>query len=471
MTLPARSAIRRRGWLLPALVLALLTLAGPALADDPDPSAGNPPPCGSVEEATLAAVDCAGGVPADEEPEGGAEAAAAVATLDPAFSDSFVVPDDAGLPANCRLPAKVVVYTSSDWLRLGQKLVADASPCGEYFISIPPLAADKTRFRVLQDDLLRALGPRIHPLAEIHVGGWQAWVVSNGTTWYEAGVEARRRMAAAGYGSETGESWAVNEFSSAVRRGDGNARRNMRDFLRGLYEGDAGMPPLHGDVFVIGLSQALADTSVYRRTLQGWLSDAGFWTDMNAYVRYFAQEVYPDVRNTLVPGSPRAERAKYLNDYLQHLPVLAEAGPDAASDARSFLRRAYTPLANAAWPWDFGFGWTLVPVDTMNHMVATQTYAVRHFAGSNPQLFPGERIGFAYAPNPRPGIPLPELAAGTGLIADRLASSLHHAYDNGGGSPAGACGPPGEHVWCDAEVVGAFLNPAWQLLRTWETSA
>ena len=92
----------------------------------------------------------------------------------------------------------------------------------------------RPHFRVLQDDLVRAVSPQIHPVAEIHVTGWQGWVTANKKTWYEAGVEARKRMAAAGYIVENGEIWAVNEFSSAVRRGDGNARANMRAFVRGL---------------------------------------------------------------------------------------------------------------------------------------------------------------------------------------------------------------------------------------------
>jgi len=455
--------------LLLLLVFALaLTTGAPAAADDDDLSAGSPPACGDPTVASLSAVDCLPPLAADDDPAAGPEAAVEVASLDVAFSRAFELPEDTGLPAYCRIPLKVVIYTSSDWLRLAQKLVADASPCAEYFISIPSLAADKTRLRPLQDDLLRALGPRIHPMAEIHVTGWQGWVAANRKTWYDAGVEARRVMRDAGYGSMPGESWAVNEFSSAVRREGTAARRNMRDFLRGLYEGAPGMPELRGTVFVVGLSQLLSDASTYRATLRGWLQDEPFWADMDRYVRFFGQEVYADTRSWGVAGAPRATRADYLNDYLQHLAILAEAGQEGVSRARAFFRRAYLPLASAAWPWPDAFGATMVPVEVMMGFVATQTYAIRHFTGSHPHLFPGERIGFAYAPNPRPAIPLSELNAGTGRIADRLASSLRHAYDRGGGSPAGACGPPGEHVWCAGDVEGAVFNAAWQLLASWE---
>jgi hypothetical protein len=456
-------------------VAAAVALAVPAAAAaDGEPEAWHASPptpeaCHSEVIASVGAVDCAA-TPSDEVHAAPA-AESAVPTLDEEFSRNFQLPDDTGLPAYCRIPAQVVIYTSSDWLRLGQKLVADASPCAEYYVSIPPLAANKTALRPLQDDLMRALGPRIHPAAEIHVTGWQRWVAEQRKTWYEAGVEARRVMAAAGYGSMPGETWAVNEFSSAVRLGTGNARTNMREFLRGLYEGAPGMKPMRGVVFVIGISQTVADTSVYRRTLQGWLQDAAFWTDIDQYVDFFAQEVYADSRNWGVEGSPRHERAEQLNDYLQHLAILASAGPEAAAGAREFLTRTYVPLANAAWPWDFGFGNTMIDPEVMSHFVATQTYAIRDYAGSHPHSFPGDRIGFAYAPNGNAKLPPGGLAAGTGMIADRLASSLHYAYNRGGSAPVGACGPPGEHVWCDATVAGALFNSAWKLLGEWEATA
>jgi hypothetical protein len=471
-----RQSRRRRRLFLTLSVAAGLALAVPTIApaeDDVDaqPAAAEPEVCTSPDVASLAAVECVGAAAPDEGSQSEPTAALAVATLDAAFSRTFQTPANVALPAYCRIPAQVVLYTSSDWLRAGQKLIADASPCAEYYISIPPLAADKTRFRVLQDDLVRAVDGdenRIHPIAEIHTGGWQAWVALNKKSWYEAGVEARVRMADAGYGSLPGEIWAINEFSSAVRLGNGSARRNMLELMRGLHDGAPGMAPMRGIVFVIGLSQTVADTSVYRNTLRGWLQDAPFWTEIDRYVDFFAQEVYADVRNWGVEGSSRHERAEHLNDYLEHLAILAGAGPETAAAARTFMTRTYVPLANAAWPWDFGFGWTMVEPDVMAHFVATQTYAIRHFAGTNPHSFPGNRIGFAYAPNSRAGVTLPDLAVGTGLILDRLASGLHYAYNRGGSSPVGACGPPGEHVWCEANVAGALFNSAWRLLASWE---
>jgi hypothetical protein len=436
-------------------VLAVPAAGESALAegDGPEISA-----CASEAESTLAVLDC---VPASE------QAREAVATLDEEFSAAWTPPHDQSLPAWCRLPAKIVVYTSSDWVRAAQKLATDASMCAEIFLSIPPLAADKTAFRVLQDDLVRAVSPQIHPVAEIHVTGWQGWVNANKKTWYEAGIEARKRMAAAGYVVENGEIWAVNEFSSAVRRGDGNARANMRAFVRGLHDGAPGMPEVRGAVFVVGLDQRLADTSVYKATMKGFLADTPFWADMQGAVRLFAQEVYADSRSWGVPGSSRNERARYLNDYLQHLIELAEAGPDDVDTAVSYLRRAFLPLGSAAWPWKSAFGDTDIAAEEMLHFVSTQAFAVRHYAGSHPQSGPGDRIGFAYAPNPA-AVGRPDFSSGNGLILDRLASALREAYDLGGGSQMGACGEPGDHNWCDSEREGAVFNAAWQLLQAWD---
>ena len=136
-----------------------------AEGDGPEISA-----CAREAESTLAVLDC---VPASD------QAREAVATLDEEFSATWKRPADQSLPAWCRLPAKILVYTSSDWVRAAQKLATDASLCAEIFLSIPPLAADKTAFRVLQDDLVRAVSPQIHPVAEIHVTGWSGWVTAN----------------------------------------------------------------------------------------------------------------------------------------------------------------------------------------------------------------------------------------------------------------------------------------------------
>ena len=153
----------------------------------------------------------------------------------------------------CR-PLRGVFYAATDWLRLATKLAANASPCAEYYVSIPPIVGDKTSLRPGQAERIRALGSNFHALAEIHWTSWSRWVAENGTTWHAAGVEARRRMAQAGFEIAAGDTWAVNEFPSTVRSGAGDARANARELVRGLYEGD-GTRTARGVVFVVGLGQ------------------------------------------------------------------------------------------------------------------------------------------------------------------------------------------------------------------------
>src|SRR5688572_22686160 len=42
--------------------------------------------------------------------------------------------------AGCR-PLRATFYAPTDWMRLATKLAANASPCADYAITIPPLAS------------------------------------------------------------------------------------------------------------------------------------------------------------------------------------------------------------------------------------------------------------------------------------------------------------------------------------------
>src|SRR4029453_16135132 len=85
----------------------------------------------------------------------------------------------------------------------------------------PPLAADKKRLRVLQDDLVRAHEPRIHPVAEVTLGGLTGW-----------------------------ENWVTgDEFDQSTRLDQPPyTRAAMRDLVRGLYDGGGTLTPATGTV-------------------------------------------------------------------------------------------------------------------------------------------------------------------------------------------------------------------------------
>ena len=224
-------------------------------------------------------------------------------------------------------PVQAVFYTSGDWLRLAQTLAANPSACAQYYISIPPLAASKTTIRSGAAAQVRGLGPNFHALAEINYSAWQSWVNSTGSTWFQAGAEARLRMASAGFDVASGDTWVVNELSSSVVAGTGQARANLRQLVAGLYAGDGTVTPAKGMVYVVGVSQSGTNLPALKANLESWLQDSAFWTDMSSYVSAFYQEVYGDVRNYAVSGLDPPTRVQYLNEYLQYLQQLAAVGP------------------------------------------------------------------------------------------------------------------------------------------------
>ena len=155
-------------------------------------------------------------------------------------------------------------------------------------------------------------------------------------------------MAAAGYDVAAGDTWALNELSSAVRQGTGNARANMRAFLQGLYDGDGVLPAARGAVFVIGIAQTTGDLSVYQARLQDWYEDAGFWSDLSRYVSDWSQELYGDVRTYAVAGVPREARRDSLNEYLQHRS--GAGGRRARPPPRRRRRSSPAPTARSRTP-------------------------------------------------------------------------------------------------------------------------
>jgi hypothetical protein len=369
--------------------------------------------------------------------------------------------------AACR-PLRGVFYAATDWLRLATRLAATASPCAEYYVSIPPIVGNKTNLRPGEAARIRALGQNFHALAEFHWTTWSRWVTDNATTWYAAGVEMRRRMAQAGFDLAAGDTWAVNEFPSAVRSGTGTARESARELVRGLYEGDtaAGARPTKGAVFIVGLGQGTTNVSVYQTNLQNWLADTAFWTDMNAYVSDWSQEVYGDFRRYAVPGAPIIQRRDYLNDYLEHALVLTRAGPATIELARGYLQNAISPVANAAWQYESGYGFTMVGVEEMRAFVSSQVYALR--SASVALGLAQDHWGFAWQPRNGSGLSSGEFASQTGAILDRLGVAIRDSAQSDPNDPgSGACGPPGQNLFCGGDFAGALFNESWKALRAW----
>ncbi len=365
----------------------------------------------------------------------------------------------------CR-PLRAIFYASGDWLRLATTLAAKASPCAQYYVSVPPVVADKTRQRPGQAPRIRALGPAFHALAEIHLTTWQKWVANNSSTWYQAGVVARRNMAAAGFDVSAGDTWAINEVTSGMRRGDGSSRTNLRDFLRGLYDAGGEGPPTKGVAWIVGIGQRVTGVGTYKARMQEWLQDSAFWSDVNAYVSDWSQEVYGDVRAYAAPGAPTAARRDALIDYLRHSDLLAGAGGVASGTANAFFDAAASPLANAAFQWDFGFGYTLVEQDLMQHFVSAQVYALRNHSVRSGR--PSDHWGFAWSPRNSSSLPADQWATVTGAVLDRLATAIRDSANETPADPGvRACGPNGRNLWCAGDLDGARLTDNWRAFRAW----
>jgi hypothetical protein len=348
----------------------------------------------------------------------------------------------------CSLRAQVVFWTANDWVPLGQELAKQLSPCADYYISLPPRSSDQTALRDDQDDVIRALGPQFHPLAEMRLGtatGWGAWVDgSPGRTWFDAGVEFRRRMAEAGYQPARGETWLLNEFDRSTRRDEPPyTRAAMRDLVRGLYVGDGSGPRLPG-VVEIGIAythQNIPDVAGYKAEMKEWLEDDAFWSDVAPAISIVTKEVYPDARYWGVEGSTRNERARHLSEFMEHAMNLVKAGPASIASARSLFERGYMPLANATWPakgpdpytppFCCGHGWTLISLDNMQTFVSEQIYAVRRYAGNHPQAAPRGRIGFSWQPTNNYNLPAAEWDSAKRAIAARIGEAIRFAYRPG----------------------------------------
>lgn len=393
----------------------------------------------------------------------------------------------------CTTHVEGVFWTGADWIRLSRALADDRGPCTEYWLSIPPAAADKKALRFLQDDLVRAMG--IHPVAEMTLlegTGWANWVEQNGKTWFEAGVEFRRRMADAGYDVTAGETYLVNEFDHTTMRDaertDGSTipafrRSDMRDLMEGLYYGLPGMPTSAG-VAEFGIAyrhQDIPFVQQYKAELQDFLSDGPFWEDVDRYIRWLAVESYGDTRLWGVPDSPRAQRRLHLQDYIFHVIELARSGGANSEIAYDVLHRKFLPLMNAGWrarggdqfQWATGHGNTIVDEDTMKHFVSEQVYAVDDRGRFDDA--PEGRLGFSWQPcnraaatDPGCGPMTAPFNASLDRITDRIAESIHYSFRQDGAGPFGACRSPDQNVdWCTGMRADAAFTDSWSHFR-WE---
>jgi hypothetical protein len=355
----------------------------------------------------------------------------------------------------CPYQGQVFVYGQNGWDTLTNALAANQTPCVQYYIVLTAIT-DKTFPRGRRAiDAVHAKGPSFHVLAEFN---WGRWSKVAPASWYSKGVTFRKRMAAAGYNPALGDSWAVNELSSAVRSQPA-ARAKVRDALRGLFKGPRGAPPMMGAVFTIGQSQRLQNFGPYKAEVKSWLSDAVFWTGVTPYVAWWGQEAYTRCSLVCVNGTKIAARSSHINDFVEHPAKLASVGPPATVAARNLFDRSYFPLLTAYWNDPRGYGDNRISRDAMQKLVSLEVYAARSWAAHNP--YPDGRIGFAWNEHPA-GVTLGDVQA----LATRLARAVQAAYGDAG-TAGKACSPTGAYTLCKAAVPGAAFNEGWKTFEAW----
>ena len=347
-----------------------------------------------------------------------------------------------------------VVFYTSDTIKLATALGKAPADCTDYYLLINSPSA----LRGQPLPTIRSLGPRFHAMAEIKLTAWAAYASTNG--WYAAGVEARHEMRTIGYDDTLGDTWAVNEVGEPsgmtmgvdVLKNNGTARRDLTDFLHGLYVGDDGVND-PGLVFAADPMQVTTDLSQYEQDLASWYSDAGFWNGISDYVRFWAQESYADARSWGVKDATPAQRSAYLNDYFLHGIRLAQREDGGTAAARAFLAKTYTPVGNASYRYAplptavIALGYTDIGLAGMLNFISAQTYALRSSVGS--------RFGLAVIPS---NLNTPPAATATETLAveARVAAAIYDSATD----PAGVCNASGES--CDGTVAGAQFNDAWK---------
>ena len=219
-------------------------------------------------------------------------------------------------------------------------------------------------------------------------------------------------------------------------------------------------------MFVVGIGQRVPSVATYKARTQEWLQDAAFWSDMNAYVSDWSQEVYGDVRSYAAPGAPLANRRDALVEFLRHQDLLASAGGAVSGTANAFFDNAGSALANAAWQWGSAYGWTLVDQTLMQQYVSAQVYALRNQGARTGRAT--DRFGFAWAPKNSDALAPNDFTRQTAAVLDRLAAAIRDSGDDTPSDPGiGACGAAAQGNWCAGDLSGATLTTGWRTFRSW----
>jgi hypothetical protein len=429
-------------------------------------------------------------------------------------ADIEVTMPDAPAPEQFERPAYCKPGTSLDLLvyyevfgnGLWEQLGKHTSGCSQYWVAIPKVAAsagnsDTNLFpRKLNVRNIHNYGNAFRATSEVHWGstrdengdkhpGWKnVEVVKTGkatyetreiprakyfrVNWYLKGVLFRQRMAKAGYLTQTGDTWHINELESSWARSPAYLKV-VRDLTRGLADGDpeydaftdpdpaiaaktadektainvsAHKSGVRGVVYISAIGRRLdGETSdePWMNAIKQTLRKRKFWADMANYAEFWGQERYLAYPAYCKAGTSLDGQTAMMEAFQQALPNIARqmprykggdrAGQSTVGTALFYLTHRHTTVINSAWT-D-----TSISAQKMGDFVAGQIYAARSFANEHDDVG-GDRLGIYW--HPRDGA---DVATDPGnlSLAERVAVSVNGAYDGRDGSASGACGARG----------------------------
>ncbi len=369
--------------------------------------------------------------------------------------------------ASCTSPAEIFLWSSRDSLMPIAKGLTPNLPCTQYYVVLPNLVLDKTKFEPnvkAEIAQIHKLGSNFHAVAQFNHGAWESQLPASATPgdWQKAGERFRAEMKDLGFDIHPGTSdtWVVQELPSTLMTPKAGVDRhavrgNVVGLVKGLTDGDGTVPSKMGGVVRVGVPQTPSNAQsipVHHANMEDLILDEGFWNGIRPYVRWWGEEVYADAHDVCSndANDTVAARAARVNSYVNHLPRLAAVGPAGAEAARTFLAKTFVPWLNGAWNADVGYGDNRITSDQMQDLLSLQVYAARSWQKSHPTSG-AAKLAFAWVPIVSAGNKTEEAAVAAQTA--RLVSALADVYEKN--QPASyACSPSGAYTHCACKMPG-----------------
>ena len=159
-------------------------------------------------------------------------------------------------------------------------------------------------------------------------------------------------MDAAGYDVAAGDSWALNELSSAVRQGGAVARANIRDFSTASTTATARSPSARGVVLVTGIGQRTGRPLPLPGAAAGLVRGRAV-LERREPLRRATGRRSSTATSATTPSRREPRRTSRRAQRVPAAPAVARRGRSAAGGAAGRSSVSPTsPLANAAWQYD-----------------------------------------------------------------------------------------------------------------------